>query len=344
MPMKTPMSKQSDIAVLGAGVMGLSAAAALLRRGRGVTIFDPAGFPARNASAMAGGMLAPYAEIEHMDKAWVAAGMRGIALWQDFSEGHDTGFSRRGSLLVAHAADRYILERFAAHLPPGAAETPDIAAIEPGLAGRFARGLFLPAEAHLDPAVAMASLCGEIARRGAAMTKEAESPENLAGRFGHVIDCRGMAAADPELRGVKGEILIARNAEFSLSRPVRLMHPRYPLYVVPRGAGVFMIGATQIENAEDEGRVSLRSAMELMSALYALHPSFGEAQIIEIASGVRPSYPDNLPRLSRAGNVIRAGGLFRHGWLLSPVMAESAADMIEERENPYISLFLRSAA
>lgn len=319
--------------------MGLSAARALRARDHDVTIYDPAGFPARNASFMAGGMLAPYAEIEHMNEDWLAAGLHGISLWRDFSREFETGFSQCGSLLVAHATDRYILERFAAHLPPGAAEQPDVSALEPGLEGRFSRGIFLPSEAHLDPAKAMAALCDALARDGVILKEEGQEPEILTSQFDHVIDCRGMALNDPALRGVKGEVLSVHNTEFSLSRPVRLMHPRYPLYVVPRSNGVFMIGATQIESADTGGHVSLRSAMELMSALYALHPSFGEAQVIRIESGVRPAYPDNLPRIRRAGRVVSAGGLFRHGWLLSPVMAESIADMIEEHENPYISLF-----
>ena len=90
---------------------------------------------------------------------------------------------------------------------------------------------------------------------------------------GTVIDCRGFAARDalPELRGVRGEMLLVRTREISLRRPVRLLHPRIPLYIAPRADGVFMIGATMIESA-DQGGVSVRSAIELLSAAYALHP------------------------------------------------------------------------
>ena len=107
-----------------------------------------------------------------------------------------------------------------------------------------------------------------------------------------------MSARDeqPELRGVKGEMIIVETAEVELSRPVRLIHPRWPLYVIPRGDNKFMLGATSIE-AEDTG-VSVRSALELLGAAYAVHPAFAEARIVEFGSGLRPAYPDNLPRIT----------------------------------------------
>ena len=115
---------------------------------------------------------------------------------------------------------------------------------------------------------------------------------------GIVIDCRGLSARDeqPELRGVKGEMIIVETNEVELSRPVRLIHPRWPLYVIPRGDNKFMLGATSIE-AEDTG-VSVRSALELLGAAYAVHPAFAEARIVEFGSGLRPAFPDNLPRIT----------------------------------------------
>ena len=113
-----------------------------------------------------------------------------------------------------------------------------------------------------------------------------------------MIDCRGLAARDtqPELRGVKGEMILIETDEVELSRPVRLIHPRWPLYVIPRDDNLFMLGATSIE-AEDTG-VSVRSALELLGAAYAVHPAFAEARIVEFGSGLRPAFPDNLPRIA----------------------------------------------
>jgi glycine oxidase len=332
---------KKNIAVLGAGVLGLSAAAALSKAGHKVSLFDGRGFPPDiiNASAKAGGMLAPYSEIEHMSGEWIKAALHSIEIWRDFKP-HDTGFQQNGSLLIAHPADKYILERFQTHLTSHAPHslTLGLASIyEPLLEGRFENGIFLEQEAHINPALAMKMLM--LRFEGEKIFKN-ETPEHLKSDYDFVIDCRGMGAAftTADLRGVKGETALVHNTEFSLSRPVRLMHPRYPLYIIPRPDNLFMIGATVIESQSDE-TVSLKSSMELMSALYTLHPSFGEAKIVEFSAGIRPSYSDNLPRIDCHDNVIACNGLFRHGYFLAPVMAECVLNHIHGQDNPYWKLF-----
>jgi glycine oxidase len=115
-------------------------------------------------------------------------------------------------------------------------------------------------------------------------------------------------------------MIVIETSEVDLTRPVRLIHPRFPLYVIPRGDGRFMLGATSIES-EDRG-VSVRSALELLGAAYAVHPAFGEARIVEFGSGLRPAFPDNLPRISIEQDHIAVNGLYRHGFLLAPALAE----------------------
>ena len=147
---------------------------------------------------------------------------------------------------------------------------------------------------------------------------------------GIVIDCRGLSARDtqPELRGVKGELILIESGEVQLSRPVRLIHPRWPLYVIPREDNLFMLGATSIE-AEDTG-VSVRSALELLGAAYAVHPAFAEARIVEFGSGLRPAFPDNLPRITIGkNNHIAVNGLYRHGFLIAPALAELTLAFVE---------------
>lgn len=330
------MTTKHTIAVRGAGIMGLMAAHSLKNAlpDANITIFDSKGFPASNASYMAGGMLAPYAEIEHMDMDWVNAGLASIDIWQNTPL--DTGFSKQGSLLITHNEDRHILERFKTHLPNDAQTPVNAQEMEPALHERFQSGILIESEAHLDPHKTMQSLCRWLSDNGVNMIKSTEKPESA----DWIIDCRGMNAEETGIRGVKGETLLVRNPEFELSRPVRLMHPRYPLYIIPRGHGVFMIGATVIESADNEN-VSLRSSMELMSALYALHPSFGEAEIIELKAGIRPSYPDNLPRIriDEDNKTISCNGLFRHGYLLAPVMAQCVAEHIQGQQHEFMPLF-----
>jgi len=339
--MRAILPSSHTIAILGAGAMGLCTALALQKDGHHITLYDPKGFPAHNASFIAGGMLVPYTEIDHMDLLWAEAGLRGIALWQEMLKGHETqaDFHCNGSLILAHPQDRYILERFLAHLPEPMRRYTPVKDIEPALADRFAQGVFIESEAHLHPAKVLPLMCEMLKTQGAVFLTEAANPEDLSPRYDVVLDCRGLGSRQENtLRGVKGEIVIVRNPAITFSRPVRIMHPRYPLFVVPRREDhIFLIGATQIES--EGAHVSLRSAMELMSALYALHPSFGEAEIVDIQAGVRPTYPDNLPRITRNGNIIACNGLFRHGFLLSPVMAACVADDLAGRNNPHRLLF-----
>jgi glycine oxidase len=146
---------------------------------------------------------------------------------------------------------------------------------------------------------------------------------------GIVIDCRGIAARDtqPALRGVKGEMILIESSEVTLTRPVRLIHPRWPLYVIPREDNLFMLGATSIET-EDTG-VSVRSALELLGAAYAVHPAFAEARIVEFGSALRPAFPDNLPRIGIDNNRIAVNGLYRHGFLIAPALAELTLGYVE---------------
>lgn len=332
------MTKTGEhIGILGAGIMGLSCAYQLSEAGHNVTVYDPKGFPAHNASWKAGGMLAPYSEIEHMSQDWVDAGLAGIQSWADFSKDHDIDFHQTGSLLIAHDEDTYILERFKTHLPQDKKNTTQTQDLEPLLQERFSSGLYLEEEAYLNPHQTLLALYEASKNHGVTFKEEAGDAGTLKDKL--IIDCRGYNANEKTLRGVKGEIAIVHNSEFKLSRAVRLMHPRYPLYIVPRPDNHFMIGATMIESAEDN-HVSVRSGLELMSALYSLHPSFAEAQVVELTSGIRPAYPDNLPRIQERENVISCNGLFRHGFLLAPVMAECVKHRISGEDHIYMSLFM----
>lgn len=103
------------------------------------------------------------------------------------------------------------------------------------------------------------------------------------------------------LRGIRGEVARVYTPEITLNRPVRLLHPRYPLYIAPKENHVFVIGATQIES-ESQAPASVRSGLELLSALYAVHPAFGEADILEIAAGLRPTLNHHNPKSATAAN------------------------------------------
>jgi glycine oxidase len=314
-----------SIVIRGAGVAGLWSALTLARRGHDVTLVERSAEPFTDACSLyAGAMLAPHAEEEAAEELISELGLRGVQLWR--KNYPDAWFG--GSLIVAQPRDRRELDRFA-RMSDGheMIDADKIAALEPDLAGRYSRGLFFVDEGHVQTREALAWLLEMVRKAGA---KVQFGTGSVPGSPEIVVDCRGLAARDelPGLRGVRGERLLVRTKEISLSRAVRLLHPRFPIYVVPWGSGRFLIGATQIESAES-GPVTVRSALELLSSAYALHPAFGEAEIIELAAGVRPAFADNLPGIIVKNDHIYINGLFRHGFLLAPVMAEMAADYIE---------------
>lgn len=317
--------------VKGAGVAGLALAWELTQRGADVTVIDRQERLAGNASWHAGGMLAPWCERESADEAVLSLGRQAIDWWDAALPDH---VSRNGTLVVAPSRDAAEIGRFASrtsgHEPIGA---PEIATLEPDLAGRFQRGLHFPSEAHLDPRRALQALKARLAELGVRFAL-GYGAVRQAGTADFEVDCTGIAAARPGLRGVRGEMLLLRAPDVSLSRPVRLLHPRIPVYVVPRADSLFMVGATMIESA-DAGPITARSMMELLNAAYTLHPAFGEAEIVEAGVGVRPAFPDNFPRVQKSGSSLSINGLHRHGFLLSPAMARRAADMMlgkEEKE------------
>jgi glycine oxidase len=310
-------AKQS-IAIRGAGVVGLWQALLLARSGHAVTVYERSVTPfAEACSPYAGAMLAPRCEEESAEPIIYELGLRSIALWRQTYP----GIHVNGSLVVALPRDQTLLDRFA-RMTRGSERVGQDAlkALEPDLGERFSTSLYYPGEAHLAPDLALDFLLQEVKTAGARLRLgESGMPEGA----DLIIDCRGLSAKDmlPTLRGVRGERIVVRARDLALRRPVRLLHPRFPLYVVPWGDGLFMIGATVIES-EETGPVSVRSALELLSAAYALDPAFGEAEIVKLGASARPAFPDNRPRIITAKGYIYINGLYRHGFLLAPALAE----------------------
>ena len=307
----------SPVSVIGAGIAGSWHALLFAHAGHAVTVHERSDASmTQSTSHFAGGMLAPWCEAESSEPVIGRLGMRSLDLWrQHFPQ---TPFN--GSLVVAHARDRADFERFAKLTTNHRRlDARALREIEPALEG-FRDALFYPDEGHVEPRRVLPELHAGITKAGGKI--EFGSDADADDLDGIVIDCRGLAArdAESELRGVKGEMIVVETDEVELARPVRLIHPRFSLYVIPRGDGRFMLGATSIES-EDTG-VSVRSALELLGAAYAVHPAFAEARIVEFGSGLRPAYPDNLPRISIEQQRITVNGLYRHGFLLAPALAE----------------------
>jgi glycine oxidase len=314
------------ITVAGAGITGLWQALTLAQRGHRVRLIERSAMPfADAASRFAGAMLAPYCETETADPVVLDLGLRSLALWRQTFP----ATVMNGTLVVAAPRDKGEIAHYA-RLTQGHRRVDQVAIadLEPDLAQRFDQGLYYAEEGHVDPLAAMRFLLAAGRRAGVEVAFGTDwQPET--GKATCVVDCRGLAARHElaTLRGVRGERLIVRSREVALSRPVRLLHPRHPLYVVPWGGGLHMLGATVIES-DDAGPITVRSALELLGTAYALNPAFGEAEILDAGAGVRPALPDNVPKIITRGRTVYVNGLFRHGFLLAPVLSLLVADYL----------------
>jgi len=319
---------ESSINIVGAGIAGSWQALLFARAGYDVTVHERGDAAMMQATShWAGGMLAPWCEREGSEPVITRLGIRSLDLWREHVP--ETPFN--GSLVVAHPRDRADFDRFARLTTDHSRLDADgIAELEPSLDGRFREALFFPGEGHVEPRSVLPQLHAKLTAAGGTIKFGSDcEPDDLAGENGIVIDCRGLGARNrhPDLRGVKGEMIVIETPDVQLSRPVRFLHPRWTLYVIPRDGNRFMLGANSIES-EDTG-VSVRSALELLSAAYAVHPAFGEARILEFGAGLRPAFPDNLPRIAVEATRISVNGLYRHGFLLAPALAELTLTYVE---------------
>ncbi len=318
---------EPNITVVGAGILGLWQALTLARAGHRVRLVEEHAEPlTKSASSYAGAMLAPDCEAESAPDIVRDLGREGLALWRAAYP----GIVNSGSLVVAAARDQPDLVRFAkmtrGHrgLNPG-----EFSALEPDLGDRFPSALFFENESHVVTPDALQFLLNAVSEAGVDLHLGVRFVEHDA--TGTIIDCRGLAARETlkDLRGVRGERLLIKSRDVTLTRPVRLLHPRHPLYVVPWGGGRYLVGATMIES-EDAGLITVRSALELLGAAYAIHPAFAEAEILESGAGIRPAFPDNVPCaiVHAGGKRISVNGAYRHGFLLAPVLARAVAAVL----------------
>ncbi|WP_457424199.1 FAD-dependent oxidoreductase [Roseateles sp. P5_E7] len=327
-----------QIAIAGAGVMGRLLAWQLARAGHRVTVVDPAEGPAQPGAAAftAAGLLSPLAEQAHAEPEIATLGWRSLALWPAIADalGQPGLVKTDGSLLLAHGGDLGAAQRVLARLDDGPEPLNRTALqmLEPALAPDL-KAWWLPGEGQLLPRELLLAFAQQApgvdwlwGRRAVAV-----QPHVLALDDGRrldadlVIDTRGLGAKPdmPTLRGVRGEILWLHAPGVVLNRPVRLLHPRHRVYLVPRPGDVIVVGASEVES-EDRSPVSLRSAVELMAAAHSVLPALAEARIAHMESNLRPALPDHRPCVEHQPGLLRINGLFRHGWLLAPALSEEA--------------------
>jgi len=357
------------IAIVGAGLMGRLLALSLHRQAElEVTLFDKDTKLAHNSAAYAAaGLLTPLGESLHCEANIVEMGFESLSLWPSLLASLDayTFFQQTGAIMVSHEQDKGDYLRFVRHLQNNYPEQPlqrlnraQLNELEPELGRSFNQGLYLPQEGQIGNRRLLVALRKQLEQEGVnwlseclvtaiesnecgtSLTYKTTSDSPVSQHFDLVIDCRGtgaskkMAANDSvpltDLRSVRGELFQLFAPDVNLSRPVRLMHPRYQLYIAPKGKGFYVVGATEIES-DDEANMTVRSAMELLSAAYSVHPGFAEANIRQHISQCRPAFSNNQPQIIVQDSLVQVNGLFRHGFLIAPVVLEQVLSVVNNK-------------
>lgn len=328
----TPRYSALEIEIAGGGLIGRMLGWHFVRHGAEVTVYEKdSEFEPTSAAHVSASMLAPQSERPESNATIWKMAMESLDLWPNWLQdlGVPCGFD--GSIVVAHPSDQSLLRKLDSSLRRHKIDgfrslnQHDIQELEPDLAYRFRDGILLEQEGWLDNRAllkVLASNCGSLKYNSEV------NPYDLNADL--IIDCRGMGSDDPELRGVRGEVIRLHAPSVRLSRPVRLLHPKYRLYVAPRSRDQFVIGATQLES-DHKGGVTVQSALELLSAAYSIHGGFEEAEIVELNAGLRPAYPDNTPRIRWRNGVLSVNGLYRHGFLIAPAIVNQASKEVYKR-------------
>lgn len=352
-----------DIGIAGAGLLGRLLAWTLARQGHRVSVYDPAPdaqprFDGQGAAGFtAAGMLSPLAELETAEPDVAARGWHSIESWARITDllAQRTAtpplFTRRGSLMVAHGSDVGAARRVLAKLvnePSTAFTAPEplgptqLKQLEPCLHGSSGplHAWMLHGEGHIDAVHMLQCLHDDapgvhwhwshtVTQAGPGCL-HAVGVDGKAGHYPHdlVFDVRGTGARpDVPVRGVRGEVVWLHAPGLGLQRPVRLLHPRHRVYIVPRPSDVVLVGASEIES-EDRSPMSLRSAVELMAAAHSIMPALAEGRILRMDVNLRPALPDHRPLIHTETGLVRINGLYRHGWLLGPSLVDEALGLM----------------
>jgi glycine oxidase len=336
-----------DLAIVGGGLLGRCLAWRASRAGARVVLYDAASHQGENSAAwVAAGMIAPMTEAIDAGGEIAAMGTHSLSLWPQWLAELPVPvfFQDNGTLLLWHSENTQEALRAERRLPSSQTQmsitrigSAQIREMEPALATRFPEALYVPNEAQIDNRAFLKAVSIALAEAGVECHWETFVEYGALLDAGIVVDCRGMGAERDwaNLRGVRGEIVRLRAPHIELHHMLRLLHPRYPVYVVPHPDGKLVVGATCIES-EDRSPVSVRGVLELLSSAYSLIPALAEARVLEFNTQVRPALPDNLPalRFDRERKTLHINGLYRHGFLLTPTIVEEVLGLLTIEGQP----------
>jgi glycine oxidase len=327
------------VAIVGAGLVGRLLAWHLCHAHE-IHLFDRPNASEKSAcSFAAGAMISPYAEISVLGNAWHEKAKQALSWWPKILSTlpKSVYYQARGSLLIVHPQHRALFDHFIngikRQLPHYAAQIRDDSVDK--------ISCILPEEAHLNPRQLLEALAEYLLAKGVYWHQKVIhkikaknliiEEQHIA--FDRVIDCRGYGAKQmlPDLRALRGEIVICEAPHIALTRAVRFLHPVYSCYIVPQGNHRYVIGATEIES-DSEQPIAIKSMMMLMSGAMLVEPRFRDAHIVDMKVGLRPTTPTHLPAITEQQGVLYINGLFRHGFLLAPALIAEVADKIMSTE------------
>ena len=348
-----------DVAIIGAGLIGLATAFELADRGAVVRVFER-GEPGRAASWAGAGMLAPYTErVEN--EALLDLCASSLALYPSFVErvreasGVDPHLHLNG--VVNAAFDDAKLDELRAHasmlaervVPFELLDRSQTLALEPALGKHVAGALVVPDEGYVDNRRLGRALIAACAARGVSIVSNALDiavecddrrvrgvrSERGFSSAQYVINAAGAWAAQvpgipefcaPSIEPVKGQMLALAMPHGFVRRTTWVPGA----YLVPREDGRLLIGAT-VEHAGFDERVTAASVRALLDAALAAAPSLGDFSLTETWAGLRPGTPHGLPYIGATAldGLLLATGHYRNGILLTPVTAKAIADIVE---------------
>ena len=323
----TTTSRDARLTVVGGGIIGLSVALRAQEAGWDVTVLDRGG---DGAWRVAAGMLAPVSEAEFANPELLRLGLEAAEAWPAFAAELGVRVHTAGTLHVARDRDEAeALEREAAfreqlglpveRLLPSAARR-----LEPALAPTIRAALSAPTDLAVDPRDVVAALRERVRIQTRTVTDLAEVE-------GEVVVAAGAwtaQLADVPVRPVKGQILRLRDPGHRDEAPLVTRVLRFEGgYLVPRGDGRYVLGATMEERGFDT-TVTAGGLFELLRDATEIVPGLSELVVEEAQAGLRPGSPGNLPIVKREGRVTVATGHFRNGVLLAPVTAQRVVEQL----------------
>jgi glycine oxidase len=330
------------VGIVGGGIVGLSVAWELARRGEQVTVYDAD--PTRGAGLVAAGMLAPTAEAGFGEEALQHLMLESMRRWPGFAAelsaatGLPLGYRTDGTLLVALTDDdlaevRRLVDYYRrAGTPIEALGGRQLRELEPMLSPRVRGGARAAGDHQVDPRLLLAALRSP----GLPVRHERLDVADLSNLRDDVIivanGCGLAAATGLPVRPVKGQLLRLRGPEPLITHVVRGVALGRHVYLVPRADGELVVGASEEERGADT-TVTAGGVLDLLRPAADLLPGVAELVLAETLAGLRPGTPDNAPIIGRLeghphGNVYVAGGHYRHGVLLAPVTAHVVADLV----------------